>query len=243
MVNGKRLYDLQPLIKALENGQDWILERIFNYATTLNFVKYTSTLKEAWRISIEGLTKSLLNVLEESSKIPDFGPDEDFINDPIASFGILEAQKHRNRGITLGMFLGLIKYYRQSYMDLILESGFEKKFEDYYQLYIDRFFDRVEIGFATEWVMTPQEKFIQDLQDTNRVMTNEKNKYLTIFESLPNPAFFINLKNHVENRNNSASILFGFSKVPGTIYYGKKNEDDIPTWMEEELKDFFQIMK
>ena len=24
MVNGKRLYDLQPLIKALENGQDWI---------------------------------------------------------------------------------------------------------------------------------------------------------------------------------------------------------------------------
>jgi len=231
-------FNLEPLIEVIVKGQDWILERLFNYATKLDFVKYTSTLKEAWRISIEGLTEPLINVLKSSNKVPDFGPDEDFVNDPIASFGILEAQKHRNRGVTLGMFLGLIKYYRQSYIDLILESGFEKKFEDYYRLYVDRFFDRVELGFATEWALTPQEQLIQDLQETNRIMTNEKNKYLTIFESLPNPAFFINLKNQVENRNNSASILFGFSKVPGTLYYSEINKDNIPTWMEEELKNF-----
>ncbi|MFX1274201.1 MAG: ATP-binding protein [Promethearchaeota archaeon] len=238
MFNEIKSFDTRPLIKIIEKGQDWILDRLFTYATKFNFVKYTSTLKEAWRISIEGLTEPLIEALKQTNKVPDFGPDEDFMKDSIASFGILEAQRHRDRGVTLGMFLGLIKYYKQSYIDLIIESGFERQYEDYCRLYIDRFFDRVELGFSTEWVSKPQEQLIQDLQDTNRRMTNEKNKYLTFFESLPNPAIFINLHNKIENINNSGSKIFGFSKVPGALYYSEIKDNTIPLWMKDELNKF-----
>ena len=40
----------------------------------------------------------------------------------MAAFGILEARRHRSRGVTLIMFLGLMKYYRQSYIDLIMQA-------------------------------------------------------------------------------------------------------------------------
>ncbi|MFX1236469.1 MAG: ATP-binding protein [Promethearchaeota archaeon] len=238
MVNDNQHRNIDVFIKLIEEGQEWILERLFSYATDLNFVKYTSTLKEAWRISVEGLTKPLIEALKSSGTIPNFGPDEDYVNDPIASFGILEAQSHRNRGVTLEMFLALMKYYRQSYIDLVAQAHFDENFEHYCRTYLDRFFDRVELGFCTEWTKTPQKEIFADLQNTNRRMTNEKNKYLTFFESLPNPAIFINLKNKIENLNNSASILFGFSRVPGAVYYSDVKNNKIPDWMKTELEEF-----
>ncbi len=238
MLNESLSFDVNKLIHLLENGEERLIDRLYHYATELNFVKYTSTLKEAWRISIEGLTKPLINALKTSPSIPDFGPDEDYEKDPIASFGILEAKRHRNRGITLGMFLALMKYYRQSYIDLLKDKNFKKDYENYGELYINRFFDRVELGFCTEWISNPQEKLIEDLQNSNRLMTNEKNKYLTFFESLPNPAFFINLENKVENFNNSAAELLGQSIIPGATYYSEIEYEEIPSWIKRELNDF-----
>ncbi len=232
--------DKEKFENLIDKGEEWILERLFSYATKLNFVKYTSTLKEAWRISVEGLSESLIKALRMYEGIPNFGPNEDYVNDPIASFGILEAQLHRNRGVTLEMFLALIKYYRQSYIDLIIDASFEKKFEDFCKTFLDRFFDRVELGFCTEWTKTPQKDIIADLQDTNRQMTNEKNKYLTFFESLPNPAIFINLDNKIENLNHSASVLFGYSRVPGAVYYGNVKDNKLPDWIKDELEHFIQ---
>ena len=232
------LYELEDLISLLEQGEEKLIDRLFYYATKLNYVKYTSTLKEAWRISINGLTTPLIETLKSNNEIPDFGPDEDFEQDPIASFGILEAQRHRDRGVTLGMFLGLMKYYCQAYLDLVIEARFEKTNEEYYLLYINRFFDRVELGFCTEWISNPQQKWIEDLQNTNRSMTNEKNKFLTFFESLPNPSFFVNLGNRIENINNSAAKLFGYSNIPGAQYYGEIELEEVPVWMRAEIQSF-----
>jgi PAS domain S-box-containing protein len=50
-------------------------------------------------------------------------------------------------------------------------------------------------------------------------MTNEKNKYLTIFESHPNPVILVNKANRMDNVNHAAAMLFGSSSVPGFQYY------------------------
>ena len=55
--------------------------------------------------------------------VPELSPEEDYANDPATQFGVIEAQRHRGRGVNLSMFLGLMKYYRQSYVDLLTESG------------------------------------------------------------------------------------------------------------------------
>jgi len=37
----------------LKDNEDWLMQRILDYAKRQGHVAYTSTLKEAWRLSIE----------------------------------------------------------------------------------------------------------------------------------------------------------------------------------------------
>ena len=231
-------YDLNPLRNLLENGTEFIIDRLYYYVNEIGYAKYTSTLKEAWRMSIVGLSEPLIKNLKRTSDIPVFGPDDDFSSDPIASFGVLEAQRHRSRGITLEMFLGLMKYYRQSFIDLIISAGFKTGYEEYCRLYVNHYFDLTELGFCSEWIKDPLDPLIKELQKSNRRMTNEKNKYLTMFESVPNPVLFINKDKTLENLNNKAAILFKKLKTPGAIYYKEDKKEKTPDWLVRELEEF-----
>ena len=171
------MFNHQYLYKLIKEHEDWLIERVFYYARTHNYIKYTYTLRKDWRATVAGLSKTLLKALQTDG-IPDLGPDENFTQDPIASFGILEAQRHRALGVSLGMFLGAMKSTcRQSYIDLVCQTGFARDYEEYCRQLIERFFDRVEIGFCMAWA---------------ELSKSEKNKYLTISESLPNPVLLLN---------------------------------------------------
>jgi PAS domain S-box-containing protein len=232
-----RLYDL------IAKSEDQLVSKIIQYAREYSFTKYTSTLEEAWRIAIRGLSEPLLKALKDKSPILELSPDEDFTKDPVASFGILEAQRHRSRGITLSMFLGLMKYYRQSYIDLVRQADFEKAYEDYSTLFVQRFFDRMEIGFVAEWAETSRTKLLDELQSTNRVMTNEKNKYLTIFESTPGPVIFLDNMGRIENMNQAATDLIFGEGTPGHSYYGGKKKKSRLPWLHGEAKTFISSGK
>lgn len=223
--------------------EDWLMEKILSYAKQRNYTKYTSTLKEAWRLSITGLSKSLIEALDVKGKDLELGPHEEYTSDPASHFGRIEAERHRQRGISIDMFLGLMKYYRQSYSDLIRESKFKDDIKYQYEQIIKRFFDRVEIGFCTEWASTGDEDIVKELQRNNRVMTNEKNKYLTIFESLSMPVFIVGLDGTIENMNHAASGMLHYDTAPGTQYYGEKDTlklffIEVFPWLDKSFKNF-----
>jgi PAS domain-containing protein len=214
---------IPPWSSALSNlisqSESWLMSKILAYAKDRGYTKYTSTLFEAWRLSIVGISSSLVESLAEQGKDMELGPEEDYARDPAASFGILEARRHRERGVSLEMFLGLMKYYRQSYKDLVSESGLDPLSSAKGLLLVERFFDRMEIGFCAEWARSTENKLFAELQAANRFMTNEKNKYLTAFESLPSAVFILDEENRVENMNHSAALLFDESSIPGARYY------------------------
>jgi hypothetical protein len=137
-------------------------------------------LAEAWRISIAQLSQTLIAAWRRYPTPPELSPDEDYTQDPIAAFGILEAQRHRARGITLSMFLGLMKYYQQSYLDLLRQGELDAQQIETAERFIARFFARIELGFCAEWCSLGEQEKTRELQESNRRMTNEKNKYLTI---------------------------------------------------------------
>ena len=227
-----RLYNL------IAKSEDWLIRRVLHYAREYSFTKYTSTLEEAWRMSIRGLSEPLLRALQEKSPVLELSPDADFSQDPVASFGVLEAQRHRSRGITLTMFLGLMKYYRQSYIDLVQQAGFDKAYEEYSMLFVQRFFDRVEIGFVSEWAESPNKKLLDELQSTNRAMTNEMNKYLTIFESSADPVIFLNNKGSIDSMNHAAAELIYGEGVSDHSYYGAQEKKALLPWLDSEVKSF-----
>jgi len=238
---------LTQLITYINNHEDWLIERILAYAQQRNYTKYSSTLKEAWRLSISGLSSSLVELIKMRGEAVELGPRDDYTCDPAALFGTSEAKRHRERGINLGMFLGLMKYYRQSYQDLIKESEFNSQEKQIFSNIINRFFDRVEISFCIAWTSSNEGQFISELQDRNRLMTNEKNKYLTFFESLSDPVLIVDSAGKIENINFSASALFFNDSVPGERYYAHDKRDirfiEKFPWLANDYDDFIQSKK
>jgi hypothetical protein len=113
---------MSELADLISRSEGWLMCRVLEYARRFRYSQYTSTLEEAWRISIQGLSRELLAALNRADAPPELDPDMDFTADPMAAFGVLEAQRHRSRGISLAMFMGLMKYYRQAYLDLIVQN-------------------------------------------------------------------------------------------------------------------------
>jgi PAS domain S-box-containing protein len=131
-----------------------------------------------------------------------------------------------------------MKYYRQSYVDLVLEAGFPPADEEAYRQVVERFFDRVEVAFVTEWDRTSGEARLEELSAVNRSMTNEKNKYLTLFESLPSPVVLLDREGKIDNANHAAAELLGGNETPGSRYYASERQGDTLPFLSEELSAF-----
>jgi hypothetical protein len=133
---------MKQLADLVAGGEDKLIRVLHGYTLGRGYAEYSSTLEEAWRMSVRTLSSLLIDSCSHWSEPPELSPDEDYPQDPIAELGIIEAQRHRERGIDIGMFLGLLKYYRQSYIDLVTQAGFEPHYYEMCRRFVDRFYDR-----------------------------------------------------------------------------------------------------
>jgi|GEM_PF-874260 len=203
----------------LQDNESVLMNTILNYALQHGYSKYTSTLVEAWRLSISGLTDAITRYIAANpNNIPDITVDSNYRDDAVASFGVIEAQRHRSRGIDLGMFLGLFKYYRDSYIDLINDQVQQSEKRSIFKKYLLRCFDRIELSFCMEWAATSDDMKISELQTKNVLLANEKNKYLTLFESFLSPLILLK-NNHIENMNMAGIQLLEPHEGTGFFYY------------------------
>jgi len=230
--------DAATLHTIIGDNEDWLIDRVVFYAKRQGYTRYTSTLREAWRQSIGGLSAPLLDALQKGMPDAELTPDEDYTEDPLARFGIIEAQLHRQRGVDLAMFLGLMKYYRQSYMDLIDQESEDPASRQRFGVTLKRFFDRIEIGLVTAWHEARDEEPIADLQLANRTITNEKNRYVTIFESLLCPVAVLDQNYGIAALNHAWAVLFSRSSTPGVDYYGPRATGQSVEWLDEDMKRF-----
>jgi PAS domain-containing protein len=228
-------------VARLIAGEDWLIRRVLDYARERGYTKYTSTLEEAWRMSIHGLTESLTTAIQTWEAPLGLDPDQDFATDPVSAFGVCEAQRHRERGVSFGMYLGLMKYYRRAYLDLCNEWQWAPSDAQLAQNYVEHFFERVEVAFCSEWVNSSDASRLGELQDTNRRMTNEKNRYLTIFESLGTPVVLFDEAAIPLNLNQAALRLLDKPASPGAAYYQPGISVPGLEWLQDEVRRFAQL--
>lgn len=234
-------FDVSELCELISSREDWMLQRLTTYVVERGFGKYVPPLIESWRLAVAGASESILVGLKELFPQFELGPDDDYAEDPVSRFAILEAHRHRERGVTLKMFLGLLIYFRQIFSDLIRSANFDLEYERCSTYIIHRLFDRMLIAISMEWTEYDQHKLIEDLQANNRLMTNEKNKYLSIFESHPHLVFILDNRNRIDNMNHSAATHFYNARLPGSQYYQviKDGETTIPVLPVSSKSDSF----
>lgn len=215
---------LEDLSRLCGERTQWLTERVLRYARSTGYARYTSTLAEAWRMSIEGFNEALAATAKRSNTVQELSAEEDPSLNPGTAFGLLEARRHRERGISLEMFLGLTKYYRETYRDLVREVAPSTHTEIWLRC-VDLFFDRFEIGFCSDWAGEHDGAVNTALlQRANRHMTNEKNKYLTIFESLPTPVVVFDAQGRVTAANRAARGLDPHNDDAAAVFYGDRCE-------------------
>ncbi|WP_147819943.1 PAS domain S-box protein [Salidesulfovibrio onnuriiensis] len=211
---------LNQLHTLLTNHEEWLMERILAYAKKQGYTRYTSTLVEPWRMSVSGLTKAIGKGLENSESLrAGLTPDDCYKDDPVSEFAIMESRLHRQRGVNLSMFLGLLKYYRASYFDLVEEKAPPELRASFHGFLLD-FFDRLEVALSGDWAATTDDP--PEVQAINRQLANEKNMFLTLVASLPNPVFLYDRQRTLSFYNSEAAKLIGLACDAGSGYYHER---------------------
>lgn len=214
-----RLNDMLPLKQLIASHEDWLLKRLFHYAIERNYAEGSAALEKAWRICVNGLSGAILEGIDTIYPDLEFGPDHNFREDPLCRFIVGTAKRHRERGVSLQMFHGLMVYYREAWLDLIIYAKFEKEYEDQCLHIITRMFDRFMIALCAEWAETGQSRQIEELQIQNRKIMVEKNRFLTIFESVPNPILIFDDAGRIVNFNFAAAVMINATDSHGDQYY------------------------
>jgi diguanylate cyclase (GGDEF)-like protein len=208
-------------MRQLRTGEDWLVQRVLHYARCRDFTRYTPTLEEAWRRTVRELNRALEAGLRYHDGAPELGPHLELDDDPLAQFAQRQAVAHMGRGVDLPMFLGLFKYYRKSYQQL-LEQQLSSS-DDFPELVgtLGRLFDRIEQALCVAFTASSPNELLEDLQARSRDIISEKNAYLTVFESLSQAAFLLDGQGRVRNLNHEAMRMLGGLDRPGGAYYAE----------------------
>jgi PAS domain S-box-containing protein len=211
----------EQLPTLFSQGETWLMERVVSYAKAQGYTAYTSTLVEAWRVSVAGLSAAVVQALAGDRDSLGCYPVEPAPGaDAVTDFAVREAALHRQRGVSLGMFWGLLKYYRQAYLDFLdscadaLGSGLAPA-----RSFVRACFERMEYAFVLRWNELSGQQAHDALARENLRLANEKNKYLTVFETVPRALFLLNAAGCVENCNAAALALLGQMGSCGSLYY------------------------
>ena len=167
---------MKQLSELISQHEDWLVNRTIHYAKRHGYTAFTSTLSEAWRATVCGLSEPLIKALALYDEPPQLDANMDWGDDLITAFSTEGGGRHPSRGISLSLFLGLMKYYRQAYLDLLRFGELPEENLWRYREFIVPFFDRDEIGFCSEWASQNESAQVLDAAPQNRRVTNEKNK-------------------------------------------------------------------
>lgn len=205
--------------RVLRSGEDWLVQRLLHYARCRGYAAFAPTLEEAWRNLIHGVTAAIEAGLRHHDGAPELEPVLDLEADPLCAFVARQARLHQARGIELAMFLGLFKYVRQSFLDLLDQQVPAGPALEEARGTIARAFDRMDVAVCQAWTGRDEAAQTEDLRLHSRAVLAEKNAYLTVFESLSQPAFLLDQDGRVRNLNHAATRMLGGLDRPGQAYY------------------------
>jgi len=200
---------MTDFLSIFQNSEKPLLAEVMKNARGQHH--YLAAVEEVWNLSFQGLTTTLLKA-EAAGALLDQEPGP---SDPVAAFGREEARRHRERGVSLEMFLGLLKIFRPSYLEIVRRQVPDEPGRSRAVGQILRFFDRVETSFCLAWVREAEAGSIKALEDKNLELVTERDSYLAVLESIPMPVILLDPDLSVRYLNHAAYRLFFRTGAPG----------------------------
>ncbi|MEQ8654456.1 MAG: ATP-binding protein [Kiloniellales bacterium] len=208
------------LLGYLESRQDALVAQAIAVAKSYGYAQYTTTIRAAWVEAIETLTSALGRYLESPLAVGlGLHAEADYVRDPGFEPLRANAKRHRSMGVTLQLYVGLFKHFRNLYLDSLDGLDGEAAVRARAAGQIAAFFDAAELSIVSDWAEDSEEERLQELQARARTIALDKDRYFSIFESLRDPALLLDRQRLLVNANQAAAALFVDAAGAGEIVY------------------------
>ena len=157
-------HGVTQLTDLIVRNEDRLLAQVLSLAEANGYLRFVPGTPEAWRATLRGLSGSLLQALRSDPSPPSLTADDVGRDDGLSAFGVVEARMRRREGMPLGIFFGLVKFFRQAYFDLVRSAGLPREAEEGHLRYIERFFDRNEVAVCVSWTAESVSGRVADLR-------------------------------------------------------------------------------
>jgi len=197
---------MRELAELFSAREDWLIERVRAYAKARGFRRFATAMRRAWEASVAGLTEAMLAALVSGPGALETGPEDGPPPwaEEVGAFAVKEGRLHRERGVSLEQFLGLLSHFRQAYLDLV-ESGLRGSASRSLALrFVSRFFDRLVAAVAAEWCVQADQKALAELRTQTERASHERKRLAAVFQALPTPALLTDAEGRVSDLNQAA---------------------------------------
>lgn len=217
----------------LTTHEDRLSQQVRDMAEKHGFGHLAGEAVKPWRKSVAAVTRVVINTLETNGIDGcHASPEVTCDDDTLATFALETSRRHRKNGIPMAMFMAVLKFYRQACLDLLREQGGTDTVAE--RGFINRLFDRMEITQCVDWVRYAEEQKLIQAKASNQAMVSEKNRFLTLFDSLVASVFLIDANIDIVLMNKAAIDLVDQAQV-GRFSYARPSRDQSVTPSPENM--------
>jgi len=167
----------QALIDLIQNHRQWIMERVFKYATAQGYLPFVPQEPRIWLDALEKVSETFISAVQSGDIVP-LRAEQRSDDDPIRRFAMEEARGHRRRGVDFPIFLGVLKYIEESHLDLVRHKIDTLEDKINFLDTLRHFFDHLTIEFCVTWAEILSEE-ASDEQRQAALLLEKKNKQLS----------------------------------------------------------------
>lgn len=240
LVTQNALTALHDLIIPHDN---WLKSRFLHYTQQQGYADLSASESDSEGLFTELLSQSFLKAIE-------FYQNQHFCREirfDLASFAncnrkiALElVQYHHSQQNPFSLLFGLLKCYRQAYLDLLNLGKLDEQCLSYMIHFVNNIFDQIELGCCEEWTDITENDKMQELKKENRQLSREKENYFASFIHSNNAVFLFDAHDHLINLNPTAAKIFTNPNFAEALTKRKKLPHvDLP-WLYQQIHQFSQ---
>lgn len=221
---------MEQLGDVIKCGQEQLIFHVIQYVSKNKYLNNISQDIEVIRPLILRISSSI------NDNIKNIENRTMCINESDLQYTYEFVNKYIKKDINAGEFIGIIKSCKYAFDEMIKEACMDIQDEHKYLRFMMDYFDLAELKLIEYIGIIEENKKVQQLKLGNEKITNEKDKYVDIFYSIPNPIILLDKDCYIENVNYSAEVFFAEN------YYLEERDSGTKKrkleWLNDEIKYF-----
>ncbi len=238
---------VEKVKRLITTSTDILTENIVRSGIKYGYITYTSNTRAAWRESVVGVSSGLVALfsLDNIQELdPNLRVDLNDWDEEIIGYFRDRAIVHQKRAIELYMYTGLLKHYRDAYLDLIKSMDATAEEIEWLITVINGYFNRGEAVTCYEYqkLSSNSNQELEAIKQSHRDVLTHKNQLLSIIESIDLPLFGVDSHGFIRHANGLGhKILSTHSDTADDKYYWDVNLDEDCFNVNDVIPNFKEI--